>query len=195
MGYHAVTLREVYESWRGRSRLPPRPIVPDVRRRLSQRPYECAADLAFTPVAVRVLNLAVRNNGGVGGLSTWKIHQLLAAGWELDSHSLTHPDLTQLASRGARGAGARDPDACCSGGFEREWTSSATRRAGTTTPSSRAVKAAGYLGATTTRHGLARAHEAYVLARIRVNAGESGVDLGEKLHDPRRVGPPPPLAH
>ena len=45
-----------------------------------------------------------------------------------------------------------------------------------------AVKAAGYLGATTTRHGLARAHEAYVLARIRVNAGESGVDLGEKLH-------------
>ena len=26
-GYHAVTLREVYESWRGRSRLPPRPIV------------------------------------------------------------------------------------------------------------------------------------------------------------------------
>ena len=26
-GYHAVTLREVYESWRGRSQLPPRPIV------------------------------------------------------------------------------------------------------------------------------------------------------------------------
>ena len=28
-----------------------------------------------------------------------KIDQLLAAGWELDSHSLTHPDLTQLAPK------------------------------------------------------------------------------------------------
>jgi hypothetical protein len=45
-----------------------------------------------------------------------------------------------------------------------------------------AVKAAGYLGATTTRHGLARADETYVLARIRVSAGESGPDLGERLH-------------
>jgi len=178
-GYHAVTLGEVYESWRGRRRLPPRPIVltfDDGYRSV----HTNALPILHSHRWSGVLNLTVRNNGGVGGLSTWKIRQLLAAGWELNSHSLTHPDLTQLAPREleAQVSGSRrvlqrrfrtPVDFFCypSGRYDDAVVA--------------AVKAAGYLGATTTRHGLARAHEAYVLARIRVNAGESGVELGRKL--------------
>lgn len=179
-GYHAVTLREVYESWRGRGRLPLRPVVltfDDGYRSVHTNALPILRSHRWSGV----LNLTVRNNGGVGGLSTWKIHQLLAAGWELDSHSLTHPNLTQLAPREleAQVRGSRRV-------LQRRFR---TRVDFFCYPSGRyddavvtAVKAAGYLGATTTRHGLARAHEAYMLARIRVSAGESGVDLGEKLH-------------
>ena len=179
-GYHAVSLREVYESWRGRSRLPQHPIVltfDDGYRSVHTNALPILRSHRWSGV----LNLTVRNNGGVGGLSTWKIHQLLAAGWELDSHSLTHPDLTRLAPgelasevQGSRRVLLRRfrarVDFFCypSGRYDDAVVA--------------AVKAAGYLGATTTRHGLARAEEAYVLARIRVSAAESGPDLGEKLH-------------
>jgi peptidoglycan/xylan/chitin deacetylase (PgdA/CDA1 family) len=179
-GYHAVTLREVYKSWRSRSQLPPRPIVltfDDGYRSVHTNALPILRSHRWSGV----LNLTVRNNGGVGGLSTWKIHQLLAAGWELDSHSLTHPDLTRLPSR--------ELEAQVSGSRRVLQRRFRTRVDFFCYPSGRyddsvvaAVKAAGYLGATTTRHGLARANEAYVLARVRVDAGESGGDLGEKLH-------------
>ena len=44
-----------------------------------------------------------------------------------------------------------------------------------------AVKAAGYLGATTTNFGLARPQDLYTLARVRVNGGEGARGLAAAL--------------
>jgi peptidoglycan/xylan/chitin deacetylase (PgdA/CDA1 family) len=48
-----------------------------------------------------------------------------------------------------------------------------------------AVRAAGYLGATTTRGGLARAIKPFELARIRIDGGDGVAGLAEQL---RAVG-------
>ena len=47
-----------------------------------------------------------------------------------------------------------------------------------------AVQQAGYLGATTTRYGLAKPSELYTLARIRVNATDGARGLAAKLEAP-----------
>ena len=44
-----------------------------------------------------------------------------------------------------------------------------------------AVRAAGYLGATTTRHGLARSGGPYELARIHVDGGDGAAGLARSL--------------
>lgn len=179
-GYHAVTLRQIYESWHSRGHLPRRPIVftfDDGYRSVHTNAFPILRSYAWTGV----LNLTVRNNGGIGGLSTFKVHELVRGGWELGSHSLTHPDLTRLSAHALEA--------------EVETSRHILRRRFNARvdffcyPSGRydagviaAVKAAGYLGATSTRTGLARANELYTLARVRVNAGDDGADLGAKLH-------------
>src|ERR671937_1085081 len=45
-----------------------------------------------------VLNMEVNFLQPVGGLRPWRIRRMLAAGWELDAHTLTHPDLTTLGA-------------------------------------------------------------------------------------------------
>ena len=42
-----------------------------------------------TALVARVLNLTVKNLHVSGGLSRVKVRQLIAAGWELASHTLT----------------------------------------------------------------------------------------------------------
>ncbi len=104
----------------------------------------------------------------------------MAAGWEIDAHTLTHPDLTTL-----------DGDA-----LTREVARSRReirRRFGVTArffcyPSGRydaavvaAVRAAGFEGATTTEPGLARRDEPFTLARIRIDRGDGSAGLARKL--------------
>ena len=43
-----------------------------------------------------VLNLEVANLKPVWGIRPPGVRKLLAAGWELDAHTLTHPDLTKV---------------------------------------------------------------------------------------------------
>src|SRR5262249_13423774 len=43
-----------------------------------------------------VLNLKVKGLKSRYTLPPWRVHQMLAAGWELDSHTITHPDLTHV---------------------------------------------------------------------------------------------------
>jgi peptidoglycan/xylan/chitin deacetylase (PgdA/CDA1 family) len=100
---------------------------------------------------------------------------MIAAGWEIDAHSLTHPDLTTLdaAALQREVAGSRAAiqkafgvpvDAFCypAGRFD------ATVEA--------AVRAAGYRAATTELPGAATpAQDRFALSRIRVDAAD-GVD-------------------
>jgi peptidoglycan/xylan/chitin deacetylase (PgdA/CDA1 family) len=169
--YHPVTLERVYRYWRGLEALPPHPVV------LSFDDGYRADIVNALPAMMRrrwpgVLNLAVRNLGVNGGLYPRQVRRLIRNGWELDAHSLTHPDLTQVGAAQLRRevAGSRRL-------LEREFGVSVPFFC---YPSGRfdaavvaAVRKAGYLGATTTEAGFGRPSELYTLRRIRVDGAES----------------------
>ena len=108
------------------------------------------------------------------------VRRLLAAGWEIDAHTLEPPDLTTLsgAALTREVAGSR---------------AEIRRRFGVTArffcyPGRRydakvlaAVRAAGFEGATTVEPGLAAWTEPFTLARIRVDRGDGSAGLARKL--------------
>lgn len=99
-GYHAVSLKRVYDYWQRGYALPQRPVVltfddgyredfTNVRPLLAARHWP------------GVLNLAVQNLLD-RKLTVPQIRTLVRDGWELDAHTLTHPDLTTLSPAGLR---------------------------------------------------------------------------------------------
>jgi peptidoglycan/xylan/chitin deacetylase (PgdA/CDA1 family) len=93
-GYRAVTLDQVWAAWHGGRPIPSRAVVLSF-----DDGYEDQYRNAFPVLLARrwpgVLNLIVRNSYR-GAISAMEVRRLLVAGWELDSHSLTHADLTRL---------------------------------------------------------------------------------------------------
>jgi peptidoglycan/xylan/chitin deacetylase (PgdA/CDA1 family) len=169
-GYHGVTLRQVFSAWRNGSPLPVKPVVLSF-----DDGYQSQGVVAGRVLKAAgwpgVLNLAIRN-AGPGGITIARLHRLVREGWEIDSHTVNHVDLTTLDAAGMRAelVGSRD------------WI---RRRLGVTPeffcyPAGRfdaaavtAVQAAGYRGATTELDGVARAADSpYELPRVRVSAGE-----------------------
>lgn len=165
-GYSAVTLDEVMSAWFHGGRLPVRPIV-------------ITFDNGYVPQAT--LAPAVMSRYGWPGvlneitkkhLATWRLKRLISLGWEIDSHSLTHPDLTTLPAS------------------ELRYQVAASRRFLRRTlhvpvnsfcyPSSRydaavinAVKAAGYTNALTENPGFASRAHRYLLDRFEIEGGVS----------------------
>lgn len=178
-GYHAVSLRRVYDYWRRGLALPPRPIV------LSFDDGYLGQFTNARPLLRRyhwpgVLNLAVQNVLD-GKLTVGDLRTMVRDGWEVDAHSLTHPDLTTLGRAELRRqvAGSRD------------WI---RRRLGVPVaffcyPAGRydatvvaAVRAAGFLGATTTNQGPARrSNGLFTLDRIRVDRSDGVAGLAARL--------------
>jgi peptidoglycan/xylan/chitin deacetylase (PgdA/CDA1 family) len=121
------------------------------------------------------------------------VRAMIAAGWEVDAHTITHPDLTKVGAAqlqqevgGSRAILRRDfhvPVAffCYPAGrFD------ATAEA--------AVRRAGFLAATTTQPGLAApGGDDFALPRIRVNGGETAAELMATLRS-ARIGRPQPGA-
>jgi peptidoglycan/xylan/chitin deacetylase (PgdA/CDA1 family) len=177
-GYHAVTLRQVYDYWRKGYALPTRPLVLTF-----DDGYLSDATHAL-PVLRRyrwpgVLNLEVRH-AEPHDLPGWRIRQLIASGWEVDAHTITHPDLTTVDAARLRyevaGSRARirrlfhvRVDFFCypSGRYDARVIA--------------AVRRAGYLGATTTNYGLAKPTQRYTLARIRINGSDGVRGFASKL--------------
>lgn len=178
-GYTAVTLRAVWENWHGRGRLPERPVVitfDDGYRSVATRAAPVLGKLGWPGV----LNLDASNIDAAEGFGRARIAGLARAGWELNSHTLTHSDLTALADDQlwAEVAGSRKllrrmfhvpVDFFCypSGRYDDRVIA--------------AVEKAGYLGATTTIYGLARKGDPYQLARVRVNRSDGVDDFAAKL--------------
>jgi peptidoglycan/xylan/chitin deacetylase (PgdA/CDA1 family) len=171
-GYHAVTLRRVYDHWTAGAPLPRRPVVISFDDGyLSQFVHGYATLRAHHWPAV--LNLQVDFLRPVGGMRPWRVRELIAAGWEIDAHTFSHPDLTSVDDRRLR--------------YEVEGSRLALRRLFHIPvdffcyPGGRydarvvdAVRRAGYLGATTTDYGLARPPAYFTLKRVRVG-GSLGV--------------------
>ena len=178
-GYHAVTLKHVYDYWLEGTPLPERPIV------ISFDDGYLGQDTHALPVLRKlgwpgVLNLKVDALKSRYALAPWRVRQMLAAGWELDAHTITHPDLTRVDDArlwhevdGSRVELRRifhvPVDFFCypSGRYDAHVID--------------AVRRAGYLGATTTNYGLARPHDLYTLARIRINGSDGVAGFARKL--------------
>ncbi|QEC47804.1 polysaccharide deacetylase family protein [Baekduia soli] len=170
-GFTAVTLDTVLDAWQGRARLPAHPVVLSF-----DDGYLGQGTVAMPVLAARgwpgVINVVVKNIGIPGGISLTRLRQMVRAGWEVDAHSLTHPDLTTLAAAALAHelAGSRAQlrarlgvavDAFCYPAGRYDAAVEA------------AARAAGYRAATTEVPGAARpGDDPWALPRIRVSGGD-----------------------
>jgi peptidoglycan/xylan/chitin deacetylase (PgdA/CDA1 family) len=166
-GYRAVTLGRVWRSWHGGAALPAHAVVLSFDDGYASQ-YRSAAAALRTRGWPGVLNLQTGRLGRPGGLSSAQMRRMLADGWELDAHSVTHPDLTKVGSRRltAEVAGSRRAirDAF---GVQASFFAYPFGRHDAHVR--RAVRAAGFLGATTVRRGLASPlQDPFALNRITV---------------------------
>jgi peptidoglycan/xylan/chitin deacetylase (PgdA/CDA1 family) len=171
-GYHGVTLDAVLDNWQHRIALPRRPIVvsfDDGYRSEERYAMPILRSLGWPGV----LNLEVKNLSVAGGITHAEVRRLIAAGWEIDAHTLTHRDLTTLDAAAVRHevGGSR-------AALRREF---GVRVDGFAYPAGRydataeeAVRTAGFRAAVTTNPGLAHMDgDRAALPRIRVDGTES----------------------
>jgi peptidoglycan/xylan/chitin deacetylase (PgdA/CDA1 family) len=184
-GFHAVTLDEVEAAWNGRARLPPKPIVLTF-----DNGYRTQYTVAL-PILRRLhwvgdedLQLAGLPPAQ-GGLSTLDVHALVANGWELDTQGYDHVDLRALDAaqlhfqvattrRTLRKRYDVPVNWFCypSGDFDANVVT--------------AVRAAGYVGATTVIPGWSTPTEnRYELPRLRVLGGTTPEELLALIADTR----------
>lgn len=195
-GFHAVTLDQMLAFWRHGTPLPAgKPIV---------LTFDNGYRSQFTnalPVLERLhwvgdLNLQLSGlPPSLGGLGPPEVRALVKAGWELDSQTFSHPDLTSLSGAALthQVGGARrrlqqlyhvPANWFCypSGDYDAAVIA--------------AVRAAGFAGSTTTVPGWAHAtYDPYRTLRLRVLGGTTGAQLLQLLAANRTNGPPPPSAH
>jgi peptidoglycan/xylan/chitin deacetylase (PgdA/CDA1 family) len=185
-GYEAVTLRRVYQSWTGDAILPPKPIVlsfddgyADQVRNAAPiiQGYQWPAELDLVSTA-----LYLGDDPPATSLTPEMVQSLLDDGWELESHSVNHLDLTDLWGEKLRheldDSRARLEELfhvkvdffCYPGGIYNKRVKLATRRAG-------------YLAATGTRYGAATPRDLFSLARIYAYGGESMASFGSRLDE------------
>jgi len=174
-GYEAVTLNEMMNAWFHGGTLPRKPIVITFDNGYLPQ-------ITFAPSVMSrygwpgVLDEITENH-----LHPRQIRSILRVGWEVDSHSLTHPDLTTLdaAELQAQVSGSRT--------FLRRTFHIPVNSF--CYPSSRydaatiaAVQAAGYTNATTENPGYATSSEAFTLPRFEIESGVSELSA-DLLHD------------
>ena len=174
-GYRAVTLQAVWDAWHGRGSLPRKPIVFSFDDGYRSQ-YTNALPVLRAKGWPGVLNLEVAVLHV--DLRPPLVRRMIDAGWEVDSHTMTHPDLTSVDAARLRYEVATS----------RSWIKSHFHVPVNffCYPSGRydaaavaAVRRAGFLAATTTDPGLTSPKSPrFELPRVRVNAtdGVAGVE-------------------
>jgi peptidoglycan/xylan/chitin deacetylase (PgdA/CDA1 family) len=179
-GFTAVTLDAVLDGWDGKDTLPPHPIVLSFDDGYLSQGQE-AGTILHAYGWPGVLNLALHNLDTPGGLTTSRVKTMIGDGWEVDAHSLTHPDLTTLDAAALRRevAGSRTAIRKRFGVPANAFCYPAGRYDATVET---AVQAAGYRAATTELPGAARpGGDPYALPRIRVDRGDSTAAVVAKV--------------
>jgi hypothetical protein len=167
-GYQAVTLEQVEAAWYHGGVLPPKPIV-------------LSFDDGYRPQFTFALP-ELRRHGWAGVLNLkaegsdlyhGNVEAMIDAGWELAAHTIHHLDLTTLGA-----AQLKEEVAGSRAMLRREYgvpVDDFCYPAGRFDPTViEAVKAAGYVGATTEVHGYASRDKPYELDRFEI-LGSSGV--------------------
>jgi peptidoglycan/xylan/chitin deacetylase (PgdA/CDA1 family) len=176
-GWHAVTLDELRENRLHGDRLPSKPIIITFDNGYRSQ-YSHALPVLRRMHWAAVENLQVTGlPPSQGGITAAQVRGLIKAGWELDTQGISHADLVDLDARELR--------------FEIDHARTVLRHryrvpvswfcypSGQYDPAVvAAVKAAGFVGATTVVPGWAdHADSPYALPRLRVLAGTSPAAL------------------
>jgi peptidoglycan/xylan/chitin deacetylase (PgdA/CDA1 family) len=180
-GYTAVTLGEVWDAWHAHGPLPRRPVVVSFDDGYHSH-FTNALPVLRSLGWPGVLNLELKNIRSDYGLTDAQVRALIAAGWEVDSHTIDHPDLRTVDAARLQHEVADSRTElqrrfhipvrffCYPAGKYDDAVIAAVQRAG-------------YLAATTTNPGLAKPGEGdrFVLNRVRVNNGVAGAALVAQL--------------
>jgi peptidoglycan/xylan/chitin deacetylase (PgdA/CDA1 family) len=178
-GYHGVTLRAVYDHWTRGAALPAKPVVISFDDGYLND-YTDARPILHGHGWPGVLNLEVANVRP-GDLTAFQVRALIRAGWEIDAHTLTHPDLRVVSDAQLRRevAGSRrwirqrfgvPVDFFCypAGKYDARVVA--------------AVRAAGYLAATTVDYGAASPRDGmFTLKRVRIDGSDGLAGFVSKL--------------
>ncbi len=171
-GYHTVTLHQLAAAWRGEADLPDKPMVITL-----DDGYLDAYTAAFPELqkhgfaATAFIISAFVGRGGY--MASEHLRELQAAGWEIASHTRTHPDVSRLSN--ARLAqeleGAANELADLTGQAPTTFAYPSGRFNSAAVAKLRAL---GYEAAVTTRYGLANPDaDPLLLSRLRVAGGIS----------------------
>ncbi len=174
-GYEAVTLNEVLASWFEAGTLPPKPVVLSFDDGYVSQ-YENAFPLMEKRGWPGVFNLKARDSD----IYDRQVREMVSAGWEIASHTVTHPDLPSTSEARLEDELVRSRRI-----LERDFDTPVTN---VCYPAGRyddrviaAVRAAGYRSATSTEPGLARPSDRWSLDRIRIELGDDAAKLESKL--------------
>ena len=179
-GYQGVSLNQVYDAWFKGGRLPEKPVVVSFDDGYRGQ-YVYARPELRKLAWPGVLNLIVRTYTEPDGeLSPQMVETMINDGWEIDSHTVHHLDVSTLS-----GSQLQEEVAGSRRMIQRRFHQPVNFFC---YPSGRydsqaiqAVRSAGYLGATTTNEGLADKGEMYTLKRIRVDGSDGVSGLERKL--------------
>ncbi|HTP20078.1 MAG TPA: polysaccharide deacetylase family protein [Solirubrobacteraceae bacterium] len=177
-GWHAVTLDELERYWtRGTGLGPGKPFVITFDNGYASQ-YANALPVLKGLGWVAVENLQLTGlTPSEGGLTNAQIRGLVAAGWELDTQGLDHTDLTALdPAQLASDLSAARQMLQSSYGAHANWFSYPSGDYNPTVTA--AVRAAGYVGATTVNQGWASPQQdRFRLPRLAVTAGTTPSQL------------------
>jgi peptidoglycan/xylan/chitin deacetylase (PgdA/CDA1 family) len=179
-GYQGVSLNQVYDAWFKSALLPKNPVIVSFDDGYRGQYVYARPELRKLGWP-GVLNLIVRTYTEPGGeLNPQMVETMINDGWEIDSHTVHHLDVSQLS-----GAALREEVAGSRQDIQRRFHQPVNFFC---YPSGRynaeaiqAVRAAGYLGATTTNEGLASKGQMFTLKRIRVDGSDGVSGLEQKL--------------
>jgi peptidoglycan/xylan/chitin deacetylase (PgdA/CDA1 family) len=183
-GYHGVTLDQVLDNWQHRIALPAKPIVVSFDDGYGSQERNAMPILRGFGWP-GVLNIEVKNLSIAGGITKAQVRRLIAAGWEIDAHTITHRDLTTLDPAtvhhevgGSRAALRRDFHVPVDNFAYPAGAYDATAEA--------AVRAAGFRAAVTTEPGVAHMNaDRAALPRIRVNGTDSAAAVLQAVQSAR----------
>lgn len=177
-GFHGVTLQQVWDAWHHGGELPAKPIVFSF-----DDGYHSQLTNALPVLRAHgwpgVLNLQV--NQTRYDLKPDAVRTLMRAGWEVDAHTFTHPDLTTVGDAQLRHEVA-DSRAVIRRTFGAPVNFFCYPAGRYDDKVIAAVRGAGFLAATTTVPGLAGPGDPpYALKRIRVNGSDGVAGLAKSL--------------
>ena len=190
-GWHAVTLDQLEAHWtHGASLGTTKPIVISFDTGYASQ-YNTALPVLRQLGWVGVENLALNSlPASEGGITDSEIRALVSAGWELDSEGEGAADLTALSTSGLQYQVATARQSLHGTyGAPANWFAYPGGHYDATVMA--AVKAAGYLGATTETAGWATAQDdRYALPRLTVAPGTSPSALLNSIATARSAAPP-----